>query len=369
MYIFLMFAWCVIIAVLTYWIDLKMCGNQSRAGYYSRRKIEYRGLIGALAISFLVVFSVYQLSSMSMMRDVEILNGKVTSKQPVDVGCRHDYSCNCREECSSSGDTQSCSTVCDTCYEHSYDVDWDVYTTIGSLTIDPIDRQGLQEPPRWTQVRINEPVSAEHGYQNYIKASPQSLFNSAANVMIEFRGKLPAHPSGIYDYYRVNRLVLSGVQAPANEVTAWNMGIGEILKEIGPSKQVNVVVVLTNSDNSLWANALRTEWLGGKKNEVVVIIGTPQYPEISWVNVFSWSQDDMLNVKLRDDIRELKTVDRTAVLNLIYVDIVKHFKRKPMEDYKYLRDEIEPDLLMIMLAMLLGVVPFGVYLARERLFK
>src|SRR4051812_22989724 len=59
--------------------------------------------------------------------DEEVWNGHVTSKEQVRVSCSHSYSCNCRQSCTSSGKGgQSCTTVCDTCYEHSNDYDWDL---------------------------------------------------------------------------------------------------------------------------------------------------------------------------------------------------------------------------------------------------
>src|SRR5574342_424492 len=109
--------------------------------------------------------------------DVEVWNGVVTGKEQNTVSCSHSYQCNCRQSCTGSGKNQSCTTVCDTCYEHSHDYDWDVYTSINdTITIDRVDRQGVNEPSLWTAVKMGEPVSVTHSYKNYIKASPGTLF-------------------------------------------------------------------------------------------------------------------------------------------------------------------------------------------------
>jgi hypothetical protein len=371
MYLNLMLAGMVLVAIVTFLIDHNNCKTVQSAArdYWSRkRQVDYPVLGGAILVSFMLVFAIYSLGTAGMLADTETLNGKVVKKESDKVHCRHSYDCNCRNvrSCSGSGKNSSCSTtrVCDTCYEHSFDVDWNVFASIGSYSIDTIDRQGLREPPRWTQTLIGEPVAIQRSYRNPIKASPQSIFNSAAHTLVEFKGKLPPHPGGIYDYWHTNRLVLNGVALDGNEQKKWNDGIAEILKDIGITKQVNLVVVMTNSSNSLWANALQTEWIGGKKNEVVLVMGVKNYPEIEWVHVFSWSETDLFNVKLRDAVKDLKMVDRDIVLRISYENIMAHFKRKSMKNYDYLESEIEPESWFFILAIILGISPFGVYLFR-----
>lgn len=367
MYLYMLLASIVVIAIIVFIIDAQLCKTwEPKTRWAKRRIINYPGIAGALIASLIFVVAIYSFGSAGMMSDVEILNGKVISKTSDKVSCRHSYSCHCHTVYSGSGKNRTSSTECDTCYEHSFDMDWDVNTTLGTYSINTIDRQGLAMPPRWSQVKIDEPVAKEHTYTNYIKASPQSLFNSAANVAMQFQGQLPAHPGGISDYYHTVRLVLTGIPQAQIDSTAWNTGIAEILKDIGSSKQVNLVVVITNNQSSLFANALKTEWIGGKKNEAVIVIGAPHYPEIAWVDVFSWSQNDLFNVTLRDDVKNLKTVDRDQILRISYVDIVKLYQRKSMKDYKYLEDELEPDMWIFVLAIVLGVIPFGVYLMRSK---
>ena len=63
------------------------------------------------------------------MFDREVWNGVVSSKDSEHVSCSHSYQCNCHESCSGSGKDKSCHESCDTCYEHSYDVDWNVFTS------------------------------------------------------------------------------------------------------------------------------------------------------------------------------------------------------------------------------------------------
>lgn len=109
--------------------------------------------VGSVALQSLL----YVTLTLGKAADVELLNGYVTGKERDVVSCSHSYECMCyyTESCSGSGTSRSCTRTrhCSTCYEHSYDVDWDVHTTVGNLTIDRIDRQGLDQPPRWTAVQ------------------------------------------------------------------------------------------------------------------------------------------------------------------------------------------------------------------------
>src|SRR5580698_7591447 len=151
-------------------------------------------------------------------RDTETWNGRVVSKRSEHVSCEHSYDCNpypCH--CDKKG---NCSTCYHTCYEHSYDVDWEVFSSNGEeFEIARVDRQGTREPGRWTRVEMGEPTSKVHDYENYIKASPDSMFRrqGLTGRYVEMK-VLPEYPQDIYDYYRINRVL--GVQMTLPDVAA-----------------------------------------------------------------------------------------------------------------------------------------------------
>lgn len=112
-------------------------------------------------------------ASTSMSTDFAIFNGFVTGKDSVHVSCRHQYKCGetCRTETYSIGKGKtSTRRVCTPkyCDEHSYDIDWDVYTTLGTYTIDRVDRRGTEEPPRYSDVEVNDPVASSHMVSNFM---------------------------------------------------------------------------------------------------------------------------------------------------------------------------------------------------------
>jgi hypothetical protein len=296
--------------------------------------------------------------------DTDILNGQVVSKSRDEVSCRHSYQCNCRTSCSGSGSSRSCSTVCDTCYEHNHDVDWNVESTVGDFRIDTIDRQGLRQPPRWSIVANGDPVARAHTYTNYVKGVPESIFHNDATTLqtlqAKFNGLIPAYPLGIYDYQYLDRVLAMSV--PVADLKQWNTDLAMALRPIGPTKQANVVIIIVKTDDPNYMEALKHAWLQGKKNDVVVVLGTTEYPKISWVGVMSWTDTELFKVELRDAIFDIGTIDRTKIIPAISTQIMKNFNRKHFRDFAYLSSEIDPPDWIIWLAMVLVIVVNGVAL-------
>ena len=180
------------------------------------------GISAALGIAATAI--VYACGMVSQTADTEIINGEVVSKDSQHVSCSHSYDCNCRmvrvpQTCSGTGKNRTCTgggteRKCDTCYEHSFDVDWMVRSNIGSFGISRVDRQGLMTPPRWAQVANGDPVSKTHMFTNYVKAVPESLFHAHAELNGKFDAMIPAYPSDIYDPYKINRAISVGVPVP-----------------------------------------------------------------------------------------------------------------------------------------------------------
>jgi hypothetical protein len=297
----------------------------------------------------LIVFGMSRMNT----SDVEIISGVVTNKIKDRVSCRHSYSCNCREICSGSGNNRSCYTHCDTCYEHSYDIDWDVHTTIGTFSIDTIDRQGLQEPPRWTAVRIGEPVATTHWYENYIKGSPDSLFRHQGLVE-KYAKVLPKYPSNVYDYWHVDRLVTVGVSLP--DAKLWNQELQRINGFIGPRKKANIVVVVVKNQPSDYFKALEQHWIGSKKNDIVAVISVDDSYNVQWAETMAWTKDKMVEVVVSDHIRRIGKLDREQILDNIAKSVDAYYVRKPMKEFEYLKSSVTPTFGQWMFAMVFGFI-------------
>jgi len=290
--------------------------------------------------------------------DHETWSGWVTFKERETHPCAHSYECNCRniETCSGSGKSRSCSTsrVCSTCYEHINDYDWIVYTSNHEkIEIDRIDSQGYHEPPRWTSVKLLEPTVQRHEYVNYIKAAPDSLFRHRG-LREKYESLIPSYPDRIYDYYRLDRLVLQGVSVP--DQRAWNEGLAQVNAEIGSKKQVNIIVVLTNQGQE-WFYALEEAWIGGKKNDVILVIGVEsETMKPLWSQVMAWTTDKVCEVKLRDAILDLSKVTPDDTLKVVKSSITDHYKRNPMANFEYLRGSIVPSKGELFLCIAVGIL-------------
>ena len=298
-----------------------------------------------IVIAALLASGVWAAGRYAQMRDVEVINGAVVSKSRERVSCSHSYSCNCTKNSKSE---ESCST----CYEHSNDYDWVLRTTAGNSNIDinRVDRQGSREPPRFSAANVGDPVAVEHAHVNYIKAASGSLFHDKGAVLSSL--PMPAYPHSVHDYHYVNRALSVGVTVP--DLNLWNRDIAMTLRDLGPKKQVNFVLLFANTDSPTYAQALERAWLGGKKNDVIVVLGTPKYPYISWVRVLSWTDRHDFKVALRDHLLDLKTVDREKVISILRDDTAKAFTAKNMEDFKYLSYEVDPPLWVTILAFILS---------------
>lgn len=306
-------------------------------------------------ISFVVMSATYATFSLGSAADEEILNGYVTGKTREKVSCEHQYQCG--QTCSTdSKGNQSCVPIY--CDEHSYDIDWDVKTTVGDLTIDRVDRQGLKEPPRWSQVKIGEPAAQPHDYMNYVRGNKDSLFSKSDQQFAEkFKDHIPAYPR-IYDYYRVSRVLnMTGMDIP---VDYWNDYLNNTLKTLGASKQVNIVWVVTSGQPIEYFQGLIYAWDGGKKNDVIVVTDITKDMKINWGKSTSFA-DGMNNMELhaRNGITLTGQPMGIAVFQEVASNISKDFSRLSMKEMDYLkwRDLRSWEVLVV---VILGCLPFGV---------
>lgn len=310
------------------------------------------GLI-MLAVQSIVIAAIIFGSLYGQGEDTQILNGEVISKSKETTFCEHSYSCNCRQSCSGSGKTRSCSTICNTCYEHTNDYNWIVKSNVGDVIINRIDRQGSKEPPRWSAVKLGEPFSKEVSYYNYIKASPFSIFNKST---LDADIPVPNYIE-VNDYYRVNRVIPFNVPY-SQEMFELNERLNDSLRKLGPERKVNVVVIF-HSNGSNFGETVKAKHLGGKINDVYVVIGLSENKFTS-VEVFSWSKNSLVNVALRDTLLDINELSAIKLTTAIETNIKTHYTYRSIEEFKYLDAEVEVPTWAIWTVMIFGLIfPFG----------
>jgi hypothetical protein len=305
----------------------------------------------AVQAALIGVMTYFMLSSNTA--DEEIWNGRVVRKYSQHVSCEHSYSCNCRESCSGSGKNRSCSTTCDTCYDHSYDIDWNVEDSTGfSWKINRIDRRGTGKPPRWESTQMSEPTSHTHSYTNYIKGSPDSLFQRHGLVE-KFKSALPAYPLGIYDYWKLDRVVAMVTSFP--DTADWNRDLAQLNSRIGQAHQANALIVVVKNMPRDYFYALEQHWLGGKKNDVIPVISVDDDNKIQWVEVMALSNEDF-KVKLKDAIVDTKVLSREGVMSALKTNVETSFTRRPMKDFEYLKANVQPTFAQWITGFVIGLI-------------
>jgi len=301
-----------------------------------------------------IIFGIYKYNIHSILKDTEILNGlvirKVAEKEICVYDddfsrCRNDYSCDCYScnphDCNCNEDGKNCSTCYDTCCHTCFTYPWEkfymVYHDFGNFEIDRIDKQGKNEPPRFTKVQIDDPVSRKHEYKNYILGAKHSLFSK--ELIKSEKYKIPNYPLNIYDYQYLDRVILIGKNLPNLDYKKFNYEYSKFLGEVGKQKQLNSVLVLTDNSQD-FTRILEAKWVGGKKNDVIIIIGTNEKADILWVYSFGWSKNNRVFIELRENLIQHKKI------NLEIIDIIKkatnqYFERKEMKEFEYLKNEIK----------------------------
>lgn len=320
-----------------------------------------------ILITAVVTCAVFYAGKYYPAMDFQILNGAVTNKAQVYNPRTEYYDCNCRTVYSGTGKNRTSSRQCSTCTRVIPEWDWTVYTTVGNLDISRIDSAGRREPPRWTKVQIGEPVALEQTYVNQIKGVKDSIFHYDSSLIKQYEKDIPEYPR-VRDYYRFNRIInLTSV-----DTSKWNDYINSRLKTLGKEKQVNIIVVLTDKDYGFY-DALKYQWLGGKKNDVVMVIGVDNN-KVKWFGSTSLA-DGYKNQSLHATLR-MNSHDREIDEGFIgeQIDIIaKEFVRTPMEEFDYLTSESEPPGWVMLLAVLLGVagsigVSYGIQKFSDRSF-
>lgn len=308
--------------------------NQRNGTWYSR--VTTKELTISLAANFLVALlclGAIQMFKYGKVHDYYILNGVITNKYSEKVSCEHSY-----QICTTSGKV----TTCVTHYEHSYDVDWVVETSIGNLNIDRVNRRGTEEPPRFSAVRIGEPSAKEVSYSNYLFADPESLFVQNA------KGGFGVSTAKVFDYYRTTHFL--GVPEYHK--------FEEYLKMLLVNKKYNITFVTVKNKPVESFYDLTKDWRGGKINEITFVINLGGNNEILWVkgNSYAKGYKNQLMLKTVESILTENNVTQESLKQT--VDIVdKTYILHSEHEFEEKIDLVEIPLFLVLFLTLFN---FGV---------
>ncbi len=322
---------------------------------FSKGRVTWKEFLVHEGVVVAIIALGYFIALCGRTHDTEIWNGVVAKKWQGTQGCCHSYPCNPHScNCDSKG---NCDTCWDTCYLHSHDIDWNAVSSNGETVYsDGCNAPGSAAPARWDAIVIGEPTAHEHGFTNYIKGNPDSILRRTGAAE-RFAGQIPAYPA-VYDHYRADRFLAVGVNLA--DQARLNARLSEINARLGAPKEVNVTVIVVRQADQAYLEGLREAWLGGKKNDLVAVVGlaeTAEMPDrwpIAWAGVVYWTKNEDIKVAIRDRLLDLKVFDGNAVLDIVEQEVAAKFVRRPWADFEYLKSTIEPPPWANWLLFILG---------------
>jgi hypothetical protein len=315
-------------------------------------------------VTALVLAGLVMASSHYQTIDEKLVNGVVTKLNARKESCNQiwrDYSDSfCTNETTRSvRNGQTCTTVnkirtCTPKYKTQYrsvypwEIRYFVKTDISDHEIDRVDRQGSTTPPRFASIQVGDPVTQSISYTNYIKGASSTLFNQ------KYEDVPPIAYPGIYDYYKSRRVIYFGVSSNAEFVKEWNDELAVVNSDIRKTG-ANAIIAVTNQTQD-WAERLAQAWDAHNINDLIVVIGSDS-ENIKWVDVRSWSKNDLVNITVRDEIMNLKTIDKTRINDIIKSSVMEYYEEESMEKFEYLAEDIPPPTwLYIIAAIILFVI-------------
>lgn len=130
---------------------------------------------------------------------------------------------------------------------------------------------------------ICEPVHTSYSVVNRLKAA-QSVFNFV-KVPPEIEKQLFKYPE-TQDPFQSGRLL--GTSIGKINIKEWD----KLNAKLGPLKKVNLIMIGFDSADHMLAEYQKSFWLGGKKNDLILIYGQ------NWARVYGWSDSDILKKEL-----------------------------------------------------------------------
>jgi hypothetical protein len=312
--------------------------------------------------------------------DTEWLGGYVTEVRYYEdwnekVSCRHPIYCS-RRVCSGSGKTRSCHSESYVCgHVHLYDVDyhpehWTAETTLGRYNIEHskynklIDQFGTGKQfvelnrnyhtddgdmysTMWgKQEETLEPVATTETYENRPKAS-HSIYHFQELDSAEIKTYKPFEYPEIYDQY--TQTTLLGYHDPTN---LHKLQVVNSL--LGATKQVRVFLLVFRNQPREAGLVQERYWQGGNMNEIVVCVGIDSQDNITWGNVFSWTESTGVKIKIKNDIEATGILDLSRTIDMIQDEIKFEWKRKDFHEFDYINiDPTIPQFIWIYILTLL----------------
>lgn len=197
-------------------------------------------------------------------------------------------------------------------------------------------------------------VTYDESYTNYVVAAKLNVINSKVDettVQTGIKdGSLLPYPTLTYvNNEKILPRVITNIKLNSNEFSELHKQLYELNLLYSEYKQCNILLYITDKDRD-FVETLKYYWKNGKKNDIVVIVSIDTNKNIQWTDVITYTN----NTNFIVDIQNIK-----GNINNIVQEIEKfipEYKRKPMEEFKYLAENIELDFGWNLLIIMLNIV-------------
>jgi hypothetical protein len=197
------------------------------------------------------------------------------------------------------------------------------------------------------------PVTTTHKYENKVQV-PNELFNYQevdSATIAEY---------GLYDYnWGYDKFSYNPIKGGGNNLASKILAMNNAFN--GLHRQLHMEILVFDGKPSIAGEYQEAYWKGGNKNEFVISIGKKD-GKIEWVNVFSWTTNEVLKVEVRDYIVSMETYDIRKIVDYVVATVPKKFKRRDFKEFSYIKvDPSNTAILYTLLATILLSIGLAIY--------
>jgi hypothetical protein len=365
--------WIVIILAFVFGFFRKFTNPQ---------KFNWLELPAQLLISFVAITALYAFfyNSSTPLVDTEVWNGQVIRGEYYEAWTERKS----ENVCDSRDKNGHCTSSHIRYYNVRHSPEWKLCTTVGDIDVSASiyatyvrywHNEAKKDLYHANQVSVGDgdmfyvrpnndlivPASTEHKYVNYLRASDSiKKVSGSISGFQKFLKNYPRVHSSQFGPLELDRVILAGVRPSNQWVEILDRKLDLALVKLGSSKQVNILVYLVGTADQSFSYALEEQWIKGKKNDVIVIIGSTNFPKPDFVYVMAWTKVEEFKITLRDRIMAMPDLNNSEELaDIICSQINKGpqnggFDRMPMAELEYLIGDIKLPWWCQVLIVLVG---------------
>lgn len=200
-----------------------------------------------------------------------------------------------------------------------------------------------------------------HSYINRVQAS-SSIYNFKELKEKEIK------QYQLYEYPKIDKYSMNSILSKDYKITKAQQNHFNVINGLlGKKKQVQTFLCIWKNKSIESAIKQKQYWKGGNKNELIVCIGLDKNEKIEWAYIFSWTEHNIIHIKLRDYImsQKGKKLDTWKLRNYTYNAIDKDWKRTSFKKFEFLRIELSNTQILwiyiIVFIFTIGLCIFAVY--------